>query len=239
MPVCMTAVHRLCMLPGMTVRELSVSVDSSDDSYMPRTIVVSVGNSEKQLSEIKTVHVPRDKTGQMVLVKNLGRVYRFVQVNIRACHSDGCDVKIRGLHVKGSKYVCFVWIWPFRFHVSIYTVTCRMQEQKQPSVLDTLAVWYISLLASTAKAAIPVAPHLRDVIIAQSRYVRCSFDNVIVITYNAGHRSSLEALQPLILSPTSGARPEFLSSFVIQEMETMLKSLRYMYMCELCVGISH
>ena len=54
-----------------------------------------------------------------------------------------------------------------------------MQEQKQPGVLDTLAVWYISLLASTAKAAIPVAPHLRDVIIAQSRYMymRYSFDN--------------------------------------------------------------
>jgi hypothetical protein len=175
---------RLCMLPGMTVRELSVTVDSSDDSYMPRTIVVLVGNVEKQLQEIKTVHVPRDKTGPVVLVKNLGGVYRFVQINIRACHSDGCDVKIRGLHVKGSK----------------------MQEQKQPTVLDTLAVWYISLLASTAKAAIPVAPHLRDVIIAQSK-------------------SSLETLQPLILSPTSGARPEFLSSFVIQEMETMLKSL--------------
>ena len=46
-----------------------------------------------------------------------------------------------------------------------------MQEQNQPGVLDTLAVWYISLLASTAKAAIPVAPHLRDVIIAQSRYI--------------------------------------------------------------------
>ena len=128
----MTAVHRLCMLPGMTVRELSVSVDSSDDSYMPRTIVVSVGNSEKQLSEIKTVHVPRDKTGQMVLVKNLGRVYRFVQVNIRACHSDGCDVKIRGLHVKGSKCVCFVWIWSFPFivHMCIYTihVECRSRS---------------------------------------------------------------------------------------------------------------
>ena len=94
------------MLPGMTVRELSVTVDSSDDSYMPRTIVVLVGNVEKQLQEIKTVHVPRDKTGPVVLVKNLGGVYHFVQINIRACHSDGCDVKIRGLHVKGSKYVC-------------------------------------------------------------------------------------------------------------------------------------
>lgn len=91
------------MLPGMAVRELSVNVDSNDDSYMPRTIIISVGNSEKQLVDIKTVHIPRDKTGQVLLAKNLGRVYRYVQINIRACHSDGCDVKIRGLHIKGSK----------------------------------------------------------------------------------------------------------------------------------------
>jgi hypothetical protein len=176
---------RLHMLPGIAVRELAISVQSSDDSYMPRTIVISVGNSEQRLSEIKTVQVPRDKTGSVVLVKNLGRVYRSVQVNVRACHSDGCDVKIRGIHVKGSKCV---------------------QEQKQPTVLDTMAMWYISLLASTAKAAFPVAPHLRHTLINQSR-------------------SALGGLQPLVLSPTSGARPEFLSSFVIEEMQRMLQTL--------------
>ena len=91
------------MLPGMMVRELAVAIDSRDDSYMPRTIVISVGNSEHQLSEIKTVHIPRDQTGSVVLVRNLGQVYQYVQINIRACHSDGCDVKIRGLQVKGSR----------------------------------------------------------------------------------------------------------------------------------------
>ena len=91
------------MLSGIAVRELAVSVDMADDSYMPRTIVVSAGNSEKHLSDIKTVHIPRHKTGSVVLVKNLGRVYQYVQINIRACHSDGCDVKIREIHVKGSK----------------------------------------------------------------------------------------------------------------------------------------
>lgn len=91
------------MLPGMTVRELAVTVDTRDESYMPRTIVVSVGNTENSLSDVRTVHVPRDKTGSVVLVKGLGRVYQYVQVNIKACHNDGCDVKIRGIHVKGSK----------------------------------------------------------------------------------------------------------------------------------------
>ena len=91
------------MLPGMAVRELAVSVQSSDDSYMPSTIVVSVGNSDQRMTEIKTVHIPRGKTGSVVLVKNLGRIYQCVQINIRGCHNDGCDCKLRGLHVKGSK----------------------------------------------------------------------------------------------------------------------------------------
>lgn len=91
------------MLPGMALRELAVSVQSSDDSYMPRTIVISVGSSDQHLAEIKTVQVPRGKTGPVVLLRNLARVYQCVQVNIRGCHSDGCDCRVRGLHVKGSK----------------------------------------------------------------------------------------------------------------------------------------
>ena len=51
----------------------------------------------------------------------------------------------------------------------------RVQEQKQPSVLDTMAVWYINLLAATAKAAIPVAPHLKDALKAHSRSLMVSY----------------------------------------------------------------
>ncbi|CAI8006132.1 Zinc finger ZZ-type and EF-hand domain-containing protein 1 [Geodia barretti] len=176
---------RLCMLPGMAVRELAVSVQSGDDSYMPRTIVVSVGSSDNRLAEIKTVQVPRDKTGPVLLVRNLGRVYQYVQINIRGCHSDGCDCRVRGLHVKGTKVV---------------------EEHKKPSVLDTMATWYINLLASTAQAAFPVAPQLRQTLMSHSR-------------------SALGSLQPLVLSPTSHARPKFLSPFVIREMQTMLGTL--------------
>ena len=91
------------MLPGMAVRELTVSVQSGDDSYMPRSIIVSVGSSDQRLAEVKTVNVPRDRSGPVVLVRNLARVYQVVQLNIRGCHSDGCDCKVRGLHIKGSR----------------------------------------------------------------------------------------------------------------------------------------
>ena len=47
------------MLPGLLVKELGVMVDSSDDSYMPKNLVVLVGNSETNLTELKALTVPR------------------------------------------------------------------------------------------------------------------------------------------------------------------------------------
>ena len=47
----------------------------------------------------------------------------------------------------------------------------RLTKESEPTVLDTLAVWYLNIIASTAKAAMPIAPHLRSTILAQSKYV--------------------------------------------------------------------
>ena len=71
--ICVCIIYRLQMLPGMTVRELSISVQSSDDSYMPSTVVISVGHSVKNMMEIKTIKIPRDTTGSIVLVRTLGQ----------------------------------------------------------------------------------------------------------------------------------------------------------------------
>lgn len=47
------------MLPGVMLKELAISVNSSDDSYMPKNIAVLVGNVEGSLRQVKTVVVPR------------------------------------------------------------------------------------------------------------------------------------------------------------------------------------
>lgn len=91
------------MLPGVMVKELSINVKSSDDSYMPKIVTISVGHVENSLKEIKRVSIPRDSTGKFVLAQNLSMEYRLVQINIKGCHNDGCDARIRGLLVKGCK----------------------------------------------------------------------------------------------------------------------------------------
>ena len=52
---------RVHLLPGVMVQELAVSVRSSDDSYMPKVMAVSVGSSESSLREIKTINIPRSE----------------------------------------------------------------------------------------------------------------------------------------------------------------------------------
>lgn len=47
------------MLSGLLVKELAVMVDSNDDSYMPKNLAILVGNSETNLTELKTLTVPR------------------------------------------------------------------------------------------------------------------------------------------------------------------------------------
>ena len=41
--------------------------------------------------------------------------------------------------------------------------------------MDTMAIWYLNIVACTAKAAIPLSPALRDTILQQSKWVYCTW----------------------------------------------------------------
>ena len=47
------------MIPGVLLKELAISVNSSDDSYMPKNLAVLVGNREGALKEVKSLIIPR------------------------------------------------------------------------------------------------------------------------------------------------------------------------------------
>ena len=47
----------------------------------------------------------------------------------------------------------------------------RVLKSKGMSVGDASAVWFLSVLGATATAAMPMAPHLRDVILSHTRYM--------------------------------------------------------------------
>lgn len=47
----------------------------------------------------------------------------------------------------------------------------RVLKTKGMSVSDASAVWYLSILGATAQATLPLAPHLRDTLLAITRWV--------------------------------------------------------------------
>ena len=47
------------MLPGVVVKELAIAVDTTDNYFMPKDLVVLAGYSQAGLQELKTVTVPK------------------------------------------------------------------------------------------------------------------------------------------------------------------------------------
>ncbi|XP_035685693.1 zinc finger ZZ-type and EF-hand domain-containing protein 1-like [Branchiostoma floridae] len=175
---------RIHMKPNVVLKQLAIHVQSSDQSYMPQTVTVSVGKSPTSLHEIKEVRIPSHVTGDVTLLENARMHYPVVQINIRRCHSDGCDTRIHGLKTLGYK----------------------MSEDRGVSIADASAVWYLSVLASTATASIPTNPALAQTILIHTR-------------------EALRHMPPLSLLPGSKACPAFLSPGLLDEIERFLKTI--------------
>ena len=57
----------------------------------------------------------------------------------------------------------------------IYFFHYRLEQNEnkpQPTILDGLVMWYLGLISSVSKAAMPIAPTLRDTLLTQSKLVR-------------------------------------------------------------------
>lgn len=175
---------RLTIPSNVVIKQLSMYVVSSDQSYMPHHVVVYGGRNESNLRELNDVHIPNHITGDFTLIENLKVPFAVIQISIKRCHSDGCDTRIRQIKAVGYRVV----------------------KSKGVSVMDSTAMWYLSVLASTAQATLPFAPHLRETIIEHTRL-------------------SLSHMGPLSLSSSSTERPGFLSNNVMEQMENFLHSI--------------
>ncbi|XP_062507408.1 zinc finger ZZ-type and EF-hand domain-containing protein 1-like isoform X2 [Corticium candelabrum] len=85
--------------------------------------------------------------GYVTLLENCKKEYSVIQINIKRCHSDGCDARVRVVTVKGL----------------------RPDTAREGSLLDSSALWLLQLVRSTAVASIPSTPQLRNIILSQSK----------------------------------------------------------------------
>ncbi|XP_067952130.1 zinc finger ZZ-type and EF-hand domain-containing protein 1-like [Watersipora subatra] len=137
---------RFNMKKNVVVKQLHIYVNSSDQSYQPQELVVSVGR-KSSLKEIKEHKVPASMTGPFLVVENLKVYYPIVQVNIRRCHSDGCDTRIRLVKITGLRVV----------------------KEAEMSVRDASIKWFFQLITSTALHSAQSLPSYRQLIIQQAK----------------------------------------------------------------------
>ncbi|XP_071812907.1 zinc finger ZZ-type and EF-hand domain-containing protein 1-like isoform X3 [Apostichopus japonicus] len=139
---------RLKMKSGVSLNSLSILVTRSDQSYMPQHIVVAAGNSPGSMEMVKDIHIPSSyPSDEVTLLDNAKIRSRFIQINIKKCQYEGCDVRVHGLKAVGSRVVTGMEV----------------------NIVETSAVWYLSILSATATAAIPMAPHLQSAILENTK----------------------------------------------------------------------
>ena len=95
---------RLKIAPNVVIRQLSINVASTDESYMPQHVIVAAGRDSYHLTDLNDIKIPAHFTGNYPLIVNMKTYYPVVQINIKRCHSDGCDTRIRQVKAVGYRY---------------------------------------------------------------------------------------------------------------------------------------
>ncbi|CAH1776574.1 unnamed protein product, partial [Owenia fusiformis] len=91
---------RLEMQPDVIIQQLFMRIEPSDSSYMPSLVIVSGGDSEKHLKELKCVNIENTET-LVTLLGDMSEYFRYIDISIRQCKSSGIDCKVHGLSVIG------------------------------------------------------------------------------------------------------------------------------------------
>lgn len=92
---------RLHMKRGTVVNKLLLTVDSTDDNYMPKRVTVYGGEAEN-LKKYSDVTIDENLIGEVCVLEDMTAHLPVIEVRIEECRDDGIDVRIRGLKIKSS-----------------------------------------------------------------------------------------------------------------------------------------
>ncbi|GAB1605002.1 zinc finger ZZ-type and EF-hand domain-containing protein 1 [Argonauta hians] len=139
---------RLRIKNNVVLKHLSINVSSLDQSYMPRLVSISAGKSTCLLKEIKELRIPNHINGDFILLENLTQYFPIIQINIKRCHSDGCDTRVHAVKAVGYR-LCM--------------------KESGLSVSDASAVWFIQLLSLWIPSVLPNDKTLKRKILLRTK----------------------------------------------------------------------
>ncbi|XP_069050124.1 E3 ubiquitin-protein ligase HECTD3 [Lepisosteus oculatus] len=93
---------RLHMKKGTVVKKLILTVDSTDDNYMPKRITVFGGEGDN-LKKLSDVNIDENLIGDVCVLEDMSSHLPVIEIRIVECRDEGIDVRIRGLKIKSSR----------------------------------------------------------------------------------------------------------------------------------------
>uniref|UniRef100_A0A673K6P0 E3 ubiquitin-protein ligase HECTD3-like n=1 Tax=Sinocyclocheilus rhinocerous TaxID=307959 RepID=A0A673K6P0_9TELE len=92
---------RLHMKRGTVVNKLILTVDSTDDNYMPKRVTVYGGEGDN-LKKYSDVAIDDNLIGEVCVLEDMTSHLPVIEIRIEECRDEGIDVRIRGLKIKSS-----------------------------------------------------------------------------------------------------------------------------------------
>ncbi|KAM9326144.1 E3 ubiquitin-protein ligase HECTD3 [Gastrophryne carolinensis] len=92
---------RLHMKEGTIIKQLLLTVDSRDENYMPKRVMVYGG--DHTLKKLNDVHIDSNFIGDVSILEDMTSHLPLIEIKIVECFDEGIDVRIRGLKTKCSK----------------------------------------------------------------------------------------------------------------------------------------
>uniref|UniRef100_A0A4W3I874 HECT domain containing 3 n=1 Tax=Callorhinchus milii TaxID=7868 RepID=A0A4W3I874_CALMI len=93
---------RLYMKKGTIVKKLFLTVDATDDNYMPKKVHVYGGDREN-LKKLTDLIVDETLVGDLCVLEDMMVHIPIIEVRIMECVDGGIDVRIHGLKIKSSR----------------------------------------------------------------------------------------------------------------------------------------
>lgn len=95
---------RLKMKKGTVIKKLLLSIDSTDDNYVPSRILVMGGEPDnlKKLNDVSidhSIYGPND----VLVLSDQSEHWPVIELRIKECKDDGIDTRIHGIKIKSSK----------------------------------------------------------------------------------------------------------------------------------------
>uniref|UniRef100_A0A8C4JVD2 HECT domain E3 ubiquitin protein ligase 3 n=1 Tax=Dromaius novaehollandiae TaxID=8790 RepID=A0A8C4JVD2_DRONO len=93
---------RLNMKKGTIVKKLLLTVDTTDENFMPKRVTVYGGEGDN-LKKLNDVGIDESYIGDVCVLEDMTAHLPVIEIRIVECRDDGIDVRLRGIKIKSSR----------------------------------------------------------------------------------------------------------------------------------------